>query len=117
MQSLRIATLFVTVLCVLGPTPARAQAKVAIVDMQRALTETEDGKTAKAQLEKLKDAKQKDIDAQQTELRKLKEQRLLLPALLHSCDIGNPARRWHISTAWADRITEEFFLQGELRQG
>ncbi|MFZ4734461.1 MAG: OmpH family outer membrane protein [Bradymonadia bacterium] len=74
MQSLRIATLFVTVLCVLGPAPARAQAKVAIVDMQRALTETEDGKTAKAQLEKLKDAKQKDIDAQQTELRKLKEQ-------------------------------------------
>lgn len=51
------------------------------------------------------------------DLRKLKEQRLVLPALLHSCDIGNPARRWHISTAWADRITEEFFLQGELQPG
>lgn len=48
-------------------------AKVAFVDMQRALLEVEDGKQAKAQLEKMKEERQKELDAQQEALRQLQK--------------------------------------------
>lgn len=47
--------------------------KVAVVDMQRALNETEDGRKAKAQLKKLFEDRQKQLDKQQNELKTLKE--------------------------------------------
>lgn len=58
--------------------PALAQkadetVRIAYVDLQRALLEVEDGKKAKASLEKMKADRQKELDALQTEVRKLKE--------------------------------------------
>ena len=47
--------------------------KVAVVDMQRALNETEDGRKAKAQLKKLFEDRQKQLDKQQNDLKTLKE--------------------------------------------
>ena len=58
----------------LGAAPAEAEVKIAYVDLQRALLEVEDGKKAKAELEKLKADRQKELDAAQDEVRKLKEQ-------------------------------------------
>ena len=52
--------------------PARAEIKIAFVDMQRALLEVDDGKSAKSQLEKLKGDKQKQLDSEQEALKKLK---------------------------------------------
>ena len=49
---------------------ARAEAKLGYVDMQRALMEIEEGKVAKAKLKAQFDAKQKDLDARQAELKK-----------------------------------------------
>lgn len=57
----------------LGAGAASAEVKIAYVDLQRALLEVEDGKKAKAELEKLKADRQKELDAAQTEVRKLKE--------------------------------------------
>ncbi len=57
----------------LGAGAALAETKIAYVDLQRALLEVEDGKKAKAELEKLKADRQKELDAAQTEVRKLKE--------------------------------------------
>jgi outer membrane protein len=58
--------------------------KLGYVDMQRALNETEDGRTAKAKLKKDFDQKQKELDEQQTQLKKdiddLEKKRTLLPA-------------------------------------
>ena len=54
------------------PHVASAQ-KIGVVDMQRALTETEDGRKAKDQLKKLFDQRQKTLDKQQEDLRLLKE--------------------------------------------
>ena len=52
--------------------------------MQRALNETEDGRKAKAKLKKDFDQKQKELDEQQTQLKKdiedLDKKRTLLPA-------------------------------------
>lgn len=38
---------------------------------------------------------------------------LLLNTLLHSADVSNVTKPWNISKLWADRINEEFLLQGD----
>jgi outer membrane protein len=53
---------------------ALAEVKIAFVDMQRALLEVEDGKTAKGKLEKMKKERQENLDARQEELRALQKQ-------------------------------------------
>lgn len=50
-----------------------AQTKVAVVDLQRALNETEDGRQAKARLKRLFRRRQKALDAAQEKLKKMKE--------------------------------------------
>ena len=62
--------------CVVLLASSGAQAKdikVAFVDMQRALLEVEEGKKAKAKLEKMKKARQGELDAAQNELRDLQK--------------------------------------------
>ncbi len=51
-----------------------AQVKVAVVDLQRALNETEDGRRAKANLKKLFKQKQKIIDDKTVELKTLQDE-------------------------------------------
>ena len=55
-----------------GPRAAHAEIKIAYVDLQRALEETDDGKRAKAKLKSDYEKKQKDLDARQEELKKMK---------------------------------------------
>ena len=57
----------------LAPTVALAEPKLAVVDLQRALEETEDGKKAKAKLKADFDRKQQELDAKQDELKKMKD--------------------------------------------
>lgn len=71
--SLGLSALLLFTGLTLGATSASAEVKVAYVDLQRALLEVEDGKKAKAELEKLKADRQKELDAAQAEVRKLKE--------------------------------------------
>ncbi|HEY2736744.1 MAG TPA: OmpH family outer membrane protein [Polyangiales bacterium] len=47
--------------------------KVAVVDMQRAMNETEDGRKAKAALKKVFEDRQKTLDKQQNDLKTMKE--------------------------------------------
>lgn len=63
---------FVLLACVALPRLAAAQ-KVACVDLQRALEETEDGKKAKDKLKKDFDRKQKELNDKQDELKKMKD--------------------------------------------
>jgi outer membrane protein len=53
------------------PAAASAQQKIGYVDLQRALNEVDEGKSAKALLKKDFDEKQKQIDARKTEFDKL----------------------------------------------
>ena len=55
-----------------APAPARAEQKIAYVDMQRALNEIEEGKAAKAALKREFDQKQKMLDDKKTEFEKLR---------------------------------------------
>lgn len=59
----------------LAPKKSEAQAtKIAVVDLQRAITETEDGRKAKDKLKKLFEGRQKELDKKQSELKKLKDE-------------------------------------------
>jgi outer membrane protein len=67
------------------PLVAHAEeVKLGYVDLQRALSETDDGRKAKANLKKIFDQKQKELDEQQEALKKdiddLNKKRTLLPA-------------------------------------
>jgi outer membrane protein len=55
------------------PALARAEMKVAVIDVQRAVMQTEDGLRAQATLKKLFDAKQQELDKKQTDLQKQRE--------------------------------------------
>lgn len=68
------AVLFVVAALFLTAVPAAAQGKIAIVDLQRALNEVEEGATAKAALKAEFDGKQKTLDARQTELKSMKDE-------------------------------------------
>jgi outer membrane protein len=50
-----------------------AQVKIGVVDLQRAINETEDGRQAQRRLKKLFDERQKSLDAKQTSLKAQKE--------------------------------------------
>jgi len=70
MSSRPILIPLLAAVALLVPRLASAQQKLGIVDYQRAVLEVDEGKAARAKLEKLKDAKQKDFDKAQEALAK-----------------------------------------------
>src|SRR5688500_20071055 len=56
-----------------SPYTTLFRSKIGVVDLQRALVETEDGRKAKDQLKKLFEQRQKTLDKQQDELKAMKE--------------------------------------------
>jgi len=58
---------------VLSGAPAFAQAKLGFVDMQKALISVQEGKAAKAKLDKAVKEKQREFDKMQDELKKMKD--------------------------------------------
>ncbi len=74
MTSGRISLVLAAVLFTVSHAhPVAAQTKIGVVDMQRALAETEDGRKAKDLLKKLFDQRQKTLDKQQDDIKTLKE--------------------------------------------
>jgi outer membrane protein len=55
-------------------TSALAQTKMAVVDVQRAVMQTEDGLRAQATLKKLFDSRQQELNKKQTDMQKQKEE-------------------------------------------
>lgn len=67
-----LATLLLSVIL---PGSVLAQAaKIGVVDLQRAINETEDGRKSKDRLKKLFESRQTGLDKKQEELKKLKEE-------------------------------------------
>jgi outer membrane protein len=71
---MRLSVLLALVASFCLSTGVRAEDKVGVVDLQRALNEVEEGASAKAALKKEFDEKQKQLDARQTELKRLKDE-------------------------------------------
>lgn len=62
-----------TIVLAVFSKPAAAQMKVAVVDVQRAVMQTEDGLRAQATLKKLFDSRQQELNKRQNDLQKQKE--------------------------------------------
>ncbi|CAE7625329.1 PDE4D, partial [Symbiodinium microadriaticum] len=43
-------------------------------------------------------------------------QLLLLQVTLHTADVSNTAKPWNLYSKWLERITEEFYLQGDMER-
>jgi outer membrane protein len=68
-----LAAAFAVFLSLLGKSAAAQTMKVAVVDVQRAVMQTEDGLRAQATLKKLFDSRQQELNKRQQELGKQKE--------------------------------------------
>ena len=68
-----LASIFAAGLFLLGSN-ASAQMKVAVVDVQRAVMQTEDGLRAQATLKKVFDSRQQELNKKQTDLAKQREE-------------------------------------------
>ena len=77
LPSLRAQGITLCAALILAAVAPRLQAqttRMAVVDLQRALNETEDGRRAKARLKRLFKSRQRTLDKRQNELKALKEQ-------------------------------------------
>ncbi|MRG91841.1 OmpH family outer membrane protein [Polyangium spumosum] len=68
-----LAATVLSALVSLAPASASAEGKIAVVDVQQAVMQTEDGIRAQGTLKKLFDKRQKELDAKQAELQKARE--------------------------------------------
>jgi len=74
MKHLHLRALALTLfLGLMAPSALAQQIKFAVVDVQRAVMETEDGLRAQATLKKFFDKRQQELDAKQNELQKQRE--------------------------------------------
>lgn len=74
-RSLVAASLFTALgTAAVAPVAHAAEQKLAYVDLQKALEETDDGKKAKARLKSDFEKKQKELDEKQDELKKMKDE-------------------------------------------
>lgn len=68
-----LALTFAATASLAGQTALAQPVKIGVVDMQRAMNETEDGRKAKAQLKKIFEERQKTLDKQQNDLKSMKD--------------------------------------------
>jgi len=74
MRFCRILTIALTAVILVGSaTKVHAQIKIGVVDLQRAINETEDGRQAKRRLKKLFDERQETLNESQESLKTQKE--------------------------------------------
>ena len=113
-----LATLFVGTLVLAPSTEARAQSsmKVAVVDVQRAVMQTEDGLRAQAMLKKLFDSRQQELNRKQTELGKQKEEIEKQQKVLSKEAYAKRAEDWQKQMMELQQIFVEYNKELEKKQ-
>jgi outer membrane protein len=100
---------------------AFAQAKVGVVDTQRAIMETEDGLRAQATLKKLFDSRQRELDKKQEDLQKERDDIEKQRDVLSKAALAKRVDKWQremmqLQTVFVDYNKELQKKQGELTQ-
>src|SRR5258706_11800049 len=100
---------------------ALAQLKFAVVDVQRAVMETEDGLRAQAMLKKFFDKRQQELDAKQTELTKQREEIEKQSKVISQAALQKRMEDWQkqmveLQTVFVEYNKELQKKQGELTQ-
>ena len=101
--------------------PAAAQMKVAIVDTQRAVMETEDGLRMQATLKKVFDSRQRELDKKQEELQKEREDIEKQRDVLSKTALAKRVDKWqremvNLQTVFVEYNKELQKKQSELTQ-
>jgi len=105
----------------LAPAALAQNLKFAVVDVQRAVMETEDGLRAQATLKKFFDKRQQELDAKQTELQKQREEIEKQSKVLSQQALQKRMEDWQkqmveLQTVFVDYNKELQKKQGELTQ-
>jgi outer membrane protein len=100
---------------------AHAQSKIAVVDTQRAIMETEDGLRAQATLKKVFDNKQRELDKKQEDLQKEREDIEKQRDVLSKSALAKRVDKWQremmqLQGVFVDYNKELQKKQGELTQ-
>ena len=116
--SLMVAALVSSCLWV---APAFAQSKVAVVDTQRAVMETEDGLRAQATLKKMFDSRQRELDKKQEELLKERDDIEKQRSVLSQSALAKRVDKWQremmqLQTMFVEYNKELQKKQGEITQ-
>ncbi len=101
--ALAVASLFL-----LTAPVAAAQMKIAVVDMQRAVMETEDGLRAQATLKKLFDRRQNELDSRQDELKRARDDIEKQAKVLSKEALDRRMAEWQQSMAELQGVFMEF---------
>jgi len=101
--------------------PAAAQMKVAVVDTQRAVMETEDGLRMQATLKKVFDSRQRELDKKQEELQKEREDIEKQRDVLSKTALAKRVDKWqremvNLQTVFVEYNKELQKKQSELTQ-
>ncbi|MCC6214694.1 MAG: OmpH family outer membrane protein [Polyangiaceae bacterium] len=101
---------------VLGAPHADASTKIAVVDTQRAIMETEDGLRAAATLKKLFDSRQRDLDKKQNELQKEREDIEKQQNVLSKQAIAARVEKWQREMAQLQALFVEYNKELQKKQ-
>jgi outer membrane protein len=121
-SSFRFLSVVVSLASVLlASTQAHAQSKIAVVDTQRAIMETEDGLRAQATLKKVFDNKQRELDKKQEDLQKEREDIEKQRDVLSKAALAKRVDKWQremmqLQGVFVDYNKELQKKQGELTQ-
>jgi len=121
-SSFRFLSVVVSAVAVLlGSAQAHAQSKIAVVDTQRAIMETEDGLRAQATLKKVFDNKQRELDKKQEDLQKEREDIEKQRDVLSKAALAKRVDKWQremmaLQGVFVDYNKELQKKQGELTQ-
>ena len=122
MKHLHLRALALTLfLGLIAPSALAQQLKFAVVDVQRAVMETEDGLRAQATLKKFFDKRQQELDAKQTELQKQREDIEKQSKVLSQQALQKRMEDWQkqmveLQTVFVEYNKELQKKQGELTQ-
>ena len=95
---------------------ARAEVRVAVVDVQRAVMQTEDGLRAQANLKKLFDSKQQELNRKQVDLQKQKEEIEKQSKILSKDAIQKRADEWQKQMVELQTVYMEYNKELEKKQ-
>jgi outer membrane protein len=111
----------VSLTVVFAASAAAAQAKLAVVDTQRAIMETEDGLRAQATLKKLFDSRQRELDKKQEDLQRERGDIEKQQQVLSKAALGKRVEKWQrdmiqLQTVFVEYNKELQKKQNELTQ-
>src|SRR6186713_1415921 len=95
---------------------AAAQAKVAVVDTQRAIMETEDGLRAQATLKKLFDSRQRELDKKQEDLQRERGDIEKQQQVLSKAALGKRVEKWQRDMIQLQTVFVEYNKELQKKQ-